>query len=661
MTGTDGLGEKSRLSRLVNHVVIVPLVVFVLLLSSTAYVWIEIKKFELARQISEADEQIEFVAAHLAAHIDVRLVLGQLIRQEWVDSRSGDPGDFMAIVKPKLQRFRDIQAINWVAADGVIKWVNPLKGNEGALGLNVRAHPVAGPALRQAERTGEFQVTSPVDLAQGGRGFVVYLPVFNGDADRLDGFINIVFQTDRMIESALPIDNLKDHDLHVSDRGDVVYENHPGQHLTGSAVRTVTVGNRHWMIEIAPTSLTTTDFSATGGKLVLLFGLIFSIALPLMLFQLMQRNTELRATQRRLADWADISSDWFFETDDKLRFSYFSPRFEEVSGVPPEQLLGKTREEGGAPEADPVQYEAMLQSMRDRLPYRDFEHSRVKPDGSKVFLSISARPTFDEKGTFIGYRGIGRNVTERKTNQKALNDALIASEQANRAKSEFLATMSHEFRTPLNAIIGFSEMLKEQYFGKLGADNYVTYAEDIHRSGRHMLDLVNDILDFSAIEASKRQMHPEKFPFRDVLGDGIRSVETQLRKKSLSLKQDIPADLPPLYADKRSVYQIVLNLLSNAVKFTDPEGGITITAGSDRKTFTFTVADTGIGIAADQLATITEPFSQSRTNPHIAGTGTGLGLTIVKSLVEAHGGKLEIESEAGKGTCVTVRLPVKTP
>ncbi|MGJ3258445.1 MAG: ATP-binding protein [Rhodospirillales bacterium] len=657
MTGTDSLGGKSRLLRLANHVVIVPLVVFVLLLSSTAYVWIEIKKFELSQQISETDERIGFVAAHLAAHLDVRLVLGQLIRQEWIESSSNDPGDFAAIVKPKLQRFTDIQAINWVGADGVIKWINPVKGNEGALGLNVREHPVAGPALRAAERIREFQVTPPIDLAQGGRGFVVYLPVFHDGA--LDGFINIVFRADSLIESALPIENLSDYDLHVSDWEAVIYENHPGRHLAGSAVRTVSVGNRQWTIEIAPTSLATGDFTATGGKMMLLFGLVFSIALPLMLFQLMQRNAELRATQRRLADWADISSDWFFETDDKLRFAYFSPRFEEVTGVPPEQLLGKTREEGGAPESDPAQYEAMLQSMRNRLPYRDFEHSRVKPDGSKVFLSISARPTFDENGTFIGYRGVGRDVTERKKSQKALNDALMASEQANRAKSEFLATMSHEFRTPLNAIIGFSEMLKEQYFGKLGTDSYVAYAEDIHRSGRHMLDLVNDILDFSAIEASKRQMHPEEFPFRDVLGDGIRSVETQLRKKSLSLKQDIPADLPPLYADKRSVYQIVLNLLSNAVKFTNPEGGITVTAASDGKMFTFAVADTGIGIAADQLATITEPFSQSRTNPHIAGTGTGLGLTIVKSLIEAHGGKLEIESEAGKGTCVTVRLPVK--
>lgn len=656
MTGTNGLEEKGRISKLIQHVIVVPLMVFVLLLSATAYVWHEIKQVQLSQEISDARDDLEFVSAHLAAHLDVRFVLAQLIRQEWIDAQTLNPADFAAIVRPKLQRFMDIQAINWLGPDGVIKWVNPLEGNEGAIGLDIRNHPVASRPLKDAERLKELRVTPPIDLAQGGRGFVVYLPVY--ELGQLKGFINMVFRISSLIEGALPAGSLQNYDLHITDGETPVFENHLGTHLATPASRQIGVGNRQWTISIAPTRAAGSEFSQASSNLFLLLGLIFTVALPLMLFQLMKRNAELRMTQRRLADWADISSDWFFETDENLRYTYFSPRFEEVTGVPPEQLLGKTRQEGGAPEAEPAELQAILRNMEDRLPYRDFEHSRTKPDGSKVFLSVSARPAYDDTGNFIGYRGIGRDITERKTSQKALNDALIASEHANRAKSEFLATMSHEFRTPLNAIIGFSEMLKEQYFGKLGDKNYVEYATDIHRSGRHMLDLVNDILDFSAIEASKRQMHPEAFSFQDVLSDGIRNVETQLRKKNLSLKQELDADLPPLYADKRSVYQIVLNLLSNAVKFTNPGGGVTITASSDGKVFSFCIADTGIGIAQDQLATITEPFSQSQADPHIAGSGTGLGLTIVKSLVEAHGGALEIESETGVGTRVTVRLSV---
>lgn len=658
MTEAEAFGEKSLVNRLIHNVVLVPVVVFLLLLSATTFVWLEIKRYHLAEQISDTHEYLEFVSAHLAAHLDVRLVLGQLIREEWLDYRTNDPEDFAAIVKPKLGRFKDIQAINWVDRDGVIRWVNPVAGNERALGLDIRKLPAPYEALINAADTGESQATAPIELAQGGRGFVVYVPIH--DAGRLEGFINMVFRIENLIDIALPIDQPKNFDLHITDGDSVVYENHTSRHLAEAQRRMLRIANREWSVAIAPTVHAHDSFFVHNNKLILLCGLIFSIALPSMLFQMMRRNAEFRATQRRLTDFADVSSDWFFETDEKLRFSYFSPRFEEVTGVSPDTLIGKTREEAGAPEADPDQFQAVLSSMAHRLPFRDFEHTRTRTNGTKAYISISARPAYDENGKFTGYRGVGRDITAQKRNQKVLNDALLASEQANRAKSEFLATMSHEFRTPLNAIIGFSEMLKEQYFGKLGADNYVEYAADIHSSGRHMLDLVNDVLDLSTIEAAKRQLTMEDFAFAEIVRDGVRNVETQLAHNGVTVKQDLPEDLPDLHADKRSIFQIVLNLLSNAMKFTGTGGHITISAAIRNGGFEFTVADTGIGIAADKLASITEPFMQTHENPHIAGTGTGLGLTIVKALVDAHGGTLRIESTPGEGTRVTVHLPQPT-
>jgi PAS domain S-box-containing protein len=655
MKGPEGLPDRSLLARLVNHAVLLPLVVFALLLSATGFVWQEINRYHLQQQISDSNKHLEFVVVHLAAHLDVRMVLGELIRQEWLDYHPSTPEDFAAFVKPKLQRFPDIQAINWVDAEGVIRWINPVQGNEQALGLDIRKLPQPNAALSAAARTGEPQVTAPFNLAQGGRGFVVYIPVIHDG--HLEGFINMVFRTETLIDTALTIEERRDNDLHIRDGDSLVYDNHKEQHLADERHRDLQVGNRVWAISVAPTVLNREAFSQASSHLLLLFGMLFSVALPLMLYQMLRRNAELRESQRRFADYADISSDWFWETDEHLRFSYFSQRFEEVSGVPPERFLGKTRREVGAPEADPLEYRKMLEQMDNHQPFRDFEHTRVKPDGSKAFLAISGRPAFDENGDFIGYRGVGKDITERKQSQKVLNDALLASEQANRAKSEFLATMSHEFRTPLNAIIGFSEMLKEEYFGKLGAPNYREYAADIHRSGRHMLDLVNDILDFSAIEASKRQMKMEDFSFADVLKDGVRNVENQIMQKGLTLKKELAEDLPLLHADKRSVYQVILNLLSNAVKFTGPDCTITVSARVEDGTFVFTIADTGTGIPADKLSSITEPFTQTHRDPHVSGTGTGLGLTIVKSLVEAHDGRLEVESTLGIGTGVTVILP----
>lgn len=444
MTAAEGLKDRSLFTRMVQHMVLVPVVVFLLLLSATSYVWLEVKKYHLAQQVSDANRSLEFVSAHLEAHLDVRLVLGELIRQEWLDSSVKSPEAFAEIVNPKLQRFTDFQAINWVDADGVIRWVNPLLGNEGARGVDIRKLPVPSAALRNAERTGAPQVTAPFELAQGGRGFVIYVPVV--EAGSLKGFINMVFRVGAFIDSALPIEGKRSFDLHVYDGGRLVYENHEAMHIAESHFKSFRAGTRTWTISIAPTVLSRSTYSTASNNLILLFGLVFSVALPLMLFQLLRRNAELRATQRRLADFADISSDWFWETDDKLRFSYFSSRYEEVSGVEPDRFIGKTREEVGAPEADPYQYQLLLNNMHHHLPFRDFEHSRTKPNGIKTYLSISGRPAYDENGNFIGYRGVGQDITERRTNQKALNDALIASEEANRAKSEFLATMSHEFR-----------------------------------------------------------------------------------------------------------------------------------------------------------------------------------------------------------------------
>ena len=238
-----------------------------------------------------------------------------------------------------------------------------------------------------------------------------------------------------------------------------------------------------------------------------------------------------------------------------------------------------------------------------------------------------------------------------------LQTALADAEQANQAKSEFLATMSHEFRTPLNAILGFSELMRAQYFGPLGSDNYADYANDIHESGAHMLALVNDVLDIAAIEAGKRPLVKEPMDIGEVLKDCVRNFEKAAVEDGIELSLEVPDGLPSLHADKRSVRQITYNLLSNAFKFTNRKGSILISVTVADGEMLISMKDTGIGIAADKLKIITEPFSQADSNPHKPHEGTGLGLSIVKSLVESHGGRLEICSDIGKGTTVSVTFP----
>ncbi len=250
------------------------------------------------------------------------------------------------------------------------------------------------------------------------------------------------------------------------------------------------------------------------------------------------------------------------------------------------------------------------------------------------------------------------DTTERRRAEEDRRKALNEAEKSSRAKTEFLATMSHEFRTPLNAILGFSEMLRSQYFGPLGDVKYQDYANDIHNSGEHMLALVNDVLDVSAIEAGKRSMEKEKINIDTLFSDCIRKVKNHADNNRLHLSLKISNNLPSLYADKRSATQIIFNLLSNAIKFTKKGGEVLLSAKVDKGCIVISIKDTGIGIPANKLSVITEPFSQANDNPHNTQEGTGLGLNIVKSLIEAHEGELSIDSEVEKGTTVTVTFPL---
>jgi signal transduction histidine kinase len=241
---------------------------------------------------------------------------------------------------------------------------------------------------------------------------------------------------------------------------------------------------------------------------------------------------------------------------------------------------------------------------------------------------------------------------------EALRLAKEKAEAASRAKSDFLATMSHELRTPLNAIIGFSEMMVREVLGSLGNEQYRTYAADIHASGTHLLQIINDILDLSKAEAGKLDLHEEVFDLRDLIRSVRQLISARMPEGGVSDSVELPADLPLLRADELKIKQVVLNLVSNAVKFTLPGGHIKIAGRYDPEAgLTLTVSDTGIGIAPDDITRVLAPFEQVDSSFSRSHQGTGLGLPLVKAIVELHGGNLVVDSEVGVGTCVSVSFP----
>lgn len=367
---------------------------------------------------------------------------------------------------------------------------------------------------------------------------------------------------------------------------------------------------------------------------------------------------KLTQSEQRFKDFADASVDWYWEMDSELRFSYFSDRFADITGVSQETLLGKTRRETGIPDVDPGEWERHLTALDTRAPFRDFTHPRTMDDGRTVWLSINGKPIYGHDGAFLGFRGTGRDITAQVKRKGDLEDAIVAAEMANRAKSEFLANMSHELRTPLNAVIGFSKILGGEDAARFSEAERQEFGRHIHDSGDHLLNLINDLLDLSKIEAGKDELRSEPTDLPGLL----KSIQTMMTPHSsdagVGFKVEGPDPAWPLQADRRKLLQILANLLSNAFKFTPRGGAVSLVCRFDAAGgCAFDIADTGIGIAPEDLPKAFAKFGQIENDHARSYAGTGLGLSLTKLLVEQHGGVIGVESKVGAGTTFTVSLP----
>lgn len=271
------------------------------------------------------------------------------------------------------------------------------------------------------------------------------------------------------------------------------------------------------------------------------------------------------------------------------------------------------------------------------------------------------------------YQAFNTMLTEIDAREQQLlrtNDELygakVRAEDASRAKSEFLANVSHELRTPLNAIIGFSSIIMNQLFGKIGSEKYQEYAKDINESGIHLLDIINDILDLSKAEAGKLSLSFEEVNIPRAIRKCVTLLSERAKDHQIRIAMDIPENIPTLYADNVRFIQIVLNILSNAVKFTNPGGQVSVsvkTHGSVASVsgFTVSISDTGIGMTPEEVELAFQSFGQIDSGLNRKYEGTGLGLPLTRKLIELHHGEIAIESERGKGTTVRLYFPAEQP
>jgi signal transduction histidine kinase len=281
-------------------------------------------------------------------------------------------------------------------------------------------------------------------------------------------------------------------------------------------------------------------------------------------------------------------------------------------------------------------------------------------DGGDPSAPIPYENHQDEIGEFAralhAFREGARERERLKSEVLEQRSAKEIAEAANRIKSTFLANMSHELRTPLNAILGFSEVIKSELFGPLGHDRYREYADYVHKSGAHLLDLINDVLDLSKIDAGRMELKESHFAVSDLVGEAVMMVREKA-KGHCALTVEMGGALPVIAADKRLIKQVLLNLLSNAVKFTPAGGQVTVGAFQDDAGVVLQVVDTGIGMDGEELETAFSPYGQVDSKIARQHQGTGLGLPISRALAEMHGGTLTAESVKGEGTTLTLRLP----
>ena len=391
------------------------------------------------------------------------------------------------------------------------------------------------------------------------------------------------------------------------------------------------------------------------------------------------QSEALRESETKFRSVAQSANDGIVSANSRGLIVSWNRGAETIFGYKEEEVVGKP-----LTVLMPERYRELHQSGLERLRStgesrvigRTLELHGVRKDGTEFPLDLSIASWKTEEGTF--YSGIIRDITERKRVTEALQALTLSLEQkvkertaeleiardqalvATQHKSEFLASMSHELRTPLNAVIGFSDVLLEKMFGDLN-EKQEEYLQDILSSGRHLLALINDILDLSKIEAGRTELEVSTFNLATTVENTLVLVRERAVRRRVDLTSEINSQLGDCRADERKVKQVLLNLLSNAIKFT-PEGGrISVTASVIGEYVEISVTDTGIGISTEDRQRIFEEFYQVKRDPAHKREGTGLGLALSKKFVELHGGRICVESEPGKGSTFTFTLPLRAP
>ncbi len=595
---------------------------------------------------------------------------------------------FAQIILAQKTQIRNIAA----ARDMVITHMYPMKGNEKALGLDYRKNKKQRAAALKAKEVGSIFVAGPVNLVQGGRGFIARTPIFEAAKDKTEnqgrfwGLVSTVIDFDRLYTAAglsdpnLPIEiAIRGHDSSGA-KGNIFYGD-PGLFESVPVLLDVSLPNGSWQLAAAPKGGWTHE--APNATAIRSAGVIVLLLIVWLTYYRERQRKEkefvekaLRESEARLSLHIQNTPLGCISWDVNFHCTEWNNAAEKIFGYSADEAIGHHASGIVVPASIKDDINDLYRLLLEQKGGSRSTNENNTKDGRTIICDWYNTPIVDKNGMVIGVTSLVQDITERKLAEKELarhqdhlqelvqeqtselKTAKDISESANRAKSEFLANMSHELRTPLNAIIGFSETLKQGIFGPLSNEKQQDYMNDIHGSGQHLLDVINDILDVSAIEADKLELDESDVDINGVVEASLLLIKSRAEQGRVELINTFNNYRPIIRADERRMKQVLVNLLSNAVKFTNVGGTVTIGAETnDDGSTTIHIADTGIGMSAEEIAQAMEPFKQIHRKDKNINDGTGLGLPLTQKLVEAHGGKLMIESEPDIGTMVKVEFP----
>lgn len=554
------------------------------------------------------------------------------------------------------------------APDLVVRYVYPKAGNENVIGLDYRRTPSQWQAARRALETGRMSLAGPVDLVQGGSGFIARAPVFaQRDGNSFWGLVSTVIDTELVYQAA----GLRDPELDLSiaiqgrdalGRSGEVFFGSFSDLATKPVELEVNVPNGKWILIATPKGgwyrrgiWDHREVYIATASAILLF--LLSIAF------VYHRRTRRVLNQRleNLSRAVDQSSAGLVIASARGVVLYANPGFLGMSQQTDAETVGSHVSKLFNQADLPLDFSSLWNRV---LAGQDWhgEQKNWRKDGSTYWESFSVTPLKDADGKMSDVLIVKNDITEKKDSEEALVRAKLGAEAANRAKSQFLASMSHELRTPLNAILGFAQMLGMNIDKSLSS-RHQSYVDNILTAGKHLLDLVNDILDLARVEADRMPLDLELVDVNSVMRDCVDLTRTAAEARDIKIVDSV-SDGPTVSvaADQLRLKQVLLNLLSNAVKYNRDGGRIELACAPQVDgMIRISVSDTGLGIAEGDAQLVFEMFHRLNVDPMVAQDGTGIGLTVSKILVERMDGRIGFDSAEGKGSTFWLELPTKLP